>query len=324
MPEIRFVIDDAGQCRTQRAVLSAFAASLAQDISASVVWSSDVHAVRHWEDVPPESARRLDLRLQALEPAAGRVTVFLPGHTIPAAIAPWHASGEALSTSRFTTVADLDIFVADNDAAELRAFHAFIDSHADYEAISRYDGFTSGELPDWLSRGGLVSALSFTQRPWYSALASSRVEWLRWVRMALEQGVLTMAMVEEDLRQGRVRPSLLEDVSRPLDDIALPDLTLDALFVVPECRPSDKQKSLLHSAELQKRTLDFVQRNSKRKSQKQWQRHGIWGRLRRVPKGLAKRLLKFCRRCVHKAYAGYAMSLRPLVKRLSQRNGTAK
>lgn len=322
MPELRFLIDDEGQCRTQRAVLSVFAAALTQGHDAKVSWSSKLQVIRYWEDVPTESARRLDLRLQALEPAAGWVTVFLPGHIVPGDLGAWGISGQALATNRFTTVADLDVFVADNGAADLCQFYEHAGSHPDYEAIGRYDQFTSDELPDWLTRGGLVSALSFTQRPWYSGKAGVREQWLGWVQKALEQGALTLAMVEEDVRQGKARPSLIAEVKALLNGVEvreLPDLTLDSLFVFPECRLSATQFQLLNSEDLQRRTLEFAGRNMKRKAFKQ-KKFGARDSLRRGVKRLRRLLLL----CLQAAYTGYAATLRPLVKSLRERNGISK
>lgn len=320
MTQLRFLLDDAGQSQTQKAVLSAFASDLEERTKGEIVWSSQLPETRRWEDVPAESSRRLGLRLLALEPAPSLLTVFLPGHIVPGAIAPSLQGDGKLAAGRFSTVADLDLFVVDNAGSEAQLYHDFVLAHPDYEAVSSYATFRAGELPGWLVSGGLASAIKLTERPWYSAFAPARAAWLGWVRKALEQNRLTLAMAEDDVRNGLVRPSLLEEV-RSLSDSAaipaIPDLTLDALFAAPECRLTAAQHKLLHSPELQTRTLKYAHRlaaHKRAKQQKEWhQKYPV--------RGYLKKAFRFGYRV---AYAAYAASLRPLVKRLRQKGGIAK
>lgn len=324
MTQLRFLLDDAGQSQTQKAVLSAFASDLEERTKGEIVWSSQLPETRRWEDVPAESSRRLGLRLVALAPAPGRLTVFLPGHIIPGEVAPpLHGDGK-LAASRFSTVADLDLFVMGNAGNEAQLYHDFVLAHPDYEAVSSYATFGAGALPGWLTSGGLTSAIKLTERPWYSAFAPARSAWLGWVRKALEQDCLTLAMVEDDVRNGLVRPSLLEEIRNLSDSAAIPatpDLTLDALFVAPERRLTVAQQLVLHSPELQARTLLYAKWKANHKlakQQKEWhQKHPVRGYIKKA----LKKGLKFG---YHIAYAAYAASLRPLVKRLRQKGGIAK
>ncbi|WP_018411134.1 hypothetical protein [Methyloversatilis thermotolerans] len=328
MLEIRFLIDDVGQCGTQRAVLSAFANALMNDCGVTVVRSSELSLQQFgWDDVPPESSRRLALRALALAPSPDRLTVFLPGHVIPGPIAPGNAPDRPLAAAQFTTVADLDIFVMDNRAADAHRFREFVNSHADYETVSRYDAFDSCALPDWLIEGGLTSALNLSQRPWYSGYAPTRTQWLHWVAEAIDQGLITPAMVEDDVRKGLARPSLLHDIRRLPTDAGVsdrPDMTLDSLFVFPECRLSDTQYQMLLSEALQERTVAFAGRNAKRKAVKLKMHKWTWERLRHAPQGVKWKLIKLGHRFLHAAYTRYSASLRPMAKRLSQRNESSK
>lgn len=314
MTLLRFLLDDATPCRTQQAVLSVFADDLEERALGKVVRASQLQDMRQWTDVPTESSRRLVLRLQALQPASDQLTVFLPGHIVPGAIelaSPW---GATLATREFSTVADLDLFAVDNTGSEVQRFQELVAARPDYEAVSRYADFTSTDLPSWLVSGGLTSALQLTQRPWYCAFAPTRLQWLGWVRRALERGLLDLSMVEEDVRTGLVRPSLLADVkavAQGTDAPTLPDLTLDALFMAPERRLTDIQHRLLHSAELQKRTVQYARRNATSKLAKLGLLRYLWHYLRRLP-GLG----------FHAAYFVYSMTLRPAVRRIRQQPDT--
>ncbi|MBR0566019.1 hypothetical protein J5J83_07820 [Azoarcus sp. L1K30] len=320
MTRVRFILDDATQCNTQRAVLSAFAADLEKRAQGEIVRSSQLTEWRTWDDVPAESSRRLALRLLALESAPDLVTVFLPGHIVPGEIALLASGTEALAAYGFTTVADLDLFVVDNAHAQVRQFQDFVSSGADYEAISRYEGFSAGSLPMQIGADGLTSALLFTQRPWYSAFSPARIRWLGWVKQAMAMGVLDAGMVDDDIRAGLVRPSLQCDVNALLEGgVApqMPDLTLDSLFVVPEQRLTAEQYLLLHSDELQRRTVRYSK--LKKGSGKVAKSRTLKSRL----KGF-RRPLRFLRRLpslgFRAAYVLYSMTARPAVKRLRERS----
>lgn len=326
MTRLRFFIDDAPACLTQRAVLADFAATLGSahagqgDHRVEVLWTSALRDLPFWPDVPPESSRRLAVRLAALAPLADTVTVFLPAHTLPQPVdlppAESRRPPQALASDGARAVADLDLFVVDNASPEAEALKAHLQAQPGYEAASRYEAFTPDPLPAWLLAGGLVSARLFTRRPWFSAYAPQRGPWLQAVSRALATGCLTPAMVADDVRHTRVRPSLLEEVAalrgEPLP-AGGPDLTLDVLFLPPECRLPSAQRELLRSSELQRRTLAYARRNSARKGGR---RPGLAGWLRRLSRPLrplreAGRL--GWRLTLRLLQVLYAASLRPLV-----------
>lgn len=314
MTRLRFLFDDAPQCKTQRAVLSVFAADLEESAQAEILLSSRMTELRHWSDVPLESSNRLALLLQALQPAPNLWTVFLPGHIVPGSIASASHWDGALATRQFTTVADLDLFAVDNTHPDCLQLHDFSAAHPDYEAISRYASLSATDIPTWLACGGLTSVRQLTHRPWYSAFAPTRLQWLGWVKKAMELGLLNLAMVEEDVRTGQVRTSLLAEVKAVMqgtDAPALPDLTLDTLFMAPERRLTNQQIRLMQSAELQKRTVKFIKQKSARKRTKQGLLKYLWGSFRRLP-----------RRSVQAAYYLYSITVRPAVQRLRQQSGS--
>jgi hypothetical protein len=312
---VRFLLDDATPCRTQQAVLSVFATDLEERMRGTVIRASQLTGMRQWADVPTESSRRLGLRLLALQPAPDHLTIFLPGHIVPGTIDMGSRWGSALAAREFSTVADLDLFAVDNAGSEVLQFHESVVAHPDYESVSRYAGFTSVALPGWLVSGGLTSALQLTQRPWYCAHAPTRLQWLGWVKRAVERGFLDLSMVEEDVRTRIARPSLLAEVKAVMlgtDVPALPDLTLDAIFMAPERRLTEIQRRLLHSVELQKRTIQFARRNATKKLSKQ-------GLLKYLQRSLRRRLPRLG---FHAAYFVYSMTLRPAVKRIRQQLNT--
>lgn len=323
MTGVRFVIDDASQCSTQRAVLSAFAAELERCARGEIVRSSQLASLPTWDDAPAESSRRLGMRLLALKAAPGLMTVFLPGHVVPGEIDSVGPFNGALAARGLAAVADLDMFVVDNAHPELLIFQDFLSTHVDYESISRYERFSVVDLPIWLQSGGLSSTPQLHLRPWYSAFSPARMRWLEWVKLAMDQGLLDLDMVDEDIRSGLARPSLRHDfkaLEQGAMSPALFDTTLDSLFVPPERRLTEEQYLLLHSDELQNRTVKFSRLT---KASGKVAKSG-------EPKARFKSLeqpLRFFRWLprlgLRSAYTLYAVTVRSVVKKLRGR-GRAK
>ncbi len=323
MTQLRFLIDDFGQCRTQRAVLSAFAGSLPPHCL--VTWSSSLPAPQGWDDAPAESRQRLAARLAAMEPAADRVTVFLPGHVVPGEVHGFDPAAPRQELPGTTTAAELDLFVVDNGNPLLQAWQQERADRPDYESCSGRNVAAFTAVPSSLCAGGLASALLLTQRPWYTVDATTRKAWLAWVGRALQQQLLTLGDVEADVREGLVRPSLLADaraLAQGVESPAFPDATLDALFTCPERRLSDAQHRLLHSQELQERTL----RHAKVKAARKAAAVKAAGRPARTSPGWRlllrpARLARFVvQHGLHYAYQVYAATLRPLIRRSGQRS----
>lgn len=314
MTRLRLLIDDAAACLTQRAVLATYAASLAGRPEIELILTSAWSEAPRWPDVPLQASCRLAAIVAAFVSRPGTCTVFLPAHTIPAAIGTPAGLQHTLASDGALAVADLDLFIVDNESPQVAAFQAHLHASSDYEAISRYDDFSAGVLPGWLTSGGLASARRYTDRPWYSIHAPSRTRWLEWVGQALDRGDLTLAMVATDVAQGNVRPSLLQEVkalrATPLP-VEEPDLTLDTLFVVPPCQLTPGQIARLHSPALQQRMLDFAHRNSGRKAAKPRKLARASGARALVLK-LLRPAWRLGWRLLH---AVYAVSLRPAVRR---------
>ena len=319
MTELRFLIDDVGQSRSQRAVLASFARSL--PAPAEVAWSSALAQPRRWDDAPAESARRLGLRLQALAPAPGRRTVFIPGHVVPGAVQAFTAEVPATDLPASTTVAALDLFVADNAHPLAAEYAAHCAAHPDYESCSGHPGAGFTCLPVWLTAGGLSSALLLTQRPWYAARVGSSRQWLEWLARAMQQGLLTLADVAADIREGLVRPSLLAEAQALAAGSAptsAADTTLDAIFVCPERRVPDAQYAMLHSAALQERMLLHAKLKGARKAQ------AARGGRSASPLRTAYRTLRSAAKRVYSLgfrglYLCYSVTLRPLIRRSPDR-----
>ena len=323
MINIRFLIDDADQPRTQQAALLALAGVLEERTFGKVIRSSNGPELREWDDVSPESSRRLALRLMAFEPAHDLLTVFLPGHLIPGPINSVFQQSAAVAAQRFTTIADLDLFTVNNAHRETYLFHDFVSSNQDYESVSRYDRFKVTTLPDELISGGLFSALQLTNRPWYSAFAPARLQWLTWVKQAIDQGLLDFSEVEKDVQDGLVRPSLLSDVKALLNDVCnppLPDLTLDSIFASPERRLVKSQYQLLYSEELQNRTIEYAKRNGHAELPK-LPKLRMLSKLKYHFSRLPRRLSKLGYQLTYRVYS---VSVRPVVVWIRQKSGTTR
>jgi hypothetical protein len=97
--------------------------------------------------------------------------------------------------------------------------------------------------PDWNSleayKEGQTALLHFTDmstQPWVSHLNPLGYLWVRSLRQAVRDGAIPRALVEDEVRLGHVRPSLLYQLDHEIDDaILLPKVALaaDAGFTPP-------------------------------------------------------------------------------------------
>lgn len=97
--------------------------------------------------------------------------------------------------------------------------------------------------PDWNSleayREGQTALLHYTDmntQPWVSHLNPLGYLWVRTLRQAVRDGAIPRAFVEDEVRRGHVRPSLLYQFDHEIDDaILLPKAALaaDAHFTPP-------------------------------------------------------------------------------------------
>lgn len=96
---------------------------------------------------------------------------------------------------------------------------------------------------------GLLHYTDMPTQPWVSIDNPHGSLWMRDLRRAVEQGFISRAYVEEHVRQGYVRPSLLHQLDHGLDDPRqLPQeiRRLDAKFVAPYKLSGDSRpRSLL-------------------------------------------------------------------------------
>ncbi len=97
--------------------------------------------------------------------------------------------------------------------------------------------------PDWNAlesyKAGRTALLHYTDmntQPWVSHLNPLGYLWVRTLRQALNDGVISKEFVENEVRKGHVRPSLLYQIHHEIDDpILLPRAVLaaDARFFPP-------------------------------------------------------------------------------------------
>lgn len=315
MEKLRILIDDEGQCRTQRAVLGAFAASLRE---AEIAWSSQLPAVGGWADAPPASARRLRTLVAALSPMPGRYTLHVPGYVVPGMTLVLTPEVAGAPVPEWTNVIDLDLFLADNGSPAAAHFAHHARLNPDYQSCSAFAAAGLATVPPWIAASGLASPVQFTSRPWYAARVPARAQWLAWVGKALQEGRLSLQDVEADVQEGLARPSLLQDATAltagEMPD-AIPDVTLDGLFTCPEMRVSDAQHAMLHSRALQARTLRYHRMEASRKHAE-----AAGYRVQPPPSGplasrTARNVRTLARNAMKRAYRLYSVSLRPLLRR---------
>ena len=269
MIKYRFIIDDLNISKTQNAVLSVFVDELKDQNAGEVIRSSELPKLKSWNDVPLESSLRLSLRIEAMKPIADTSTVFLPAHLIPGRINNCNELKCVLGSKDFFSVSELDLFVVNNNNSEFLAYDKFVQDNPSYEDLSCYSDFSCDSLPEWLIEGGLESALLLSDRPWYNANAPACSKWLIYLKKAIDNNYLTLAMIEEDIIKKRIRPSLLRDVEMLLNETKSDchfHTFLDSLFIYPELCLTEKQKNMLSSNKLQHRILEYRKRNKKNKS----------------------------------------------------------
>lgn len=303
MQKVRFVIDDADQPRTQKAVLQLFASELL-GCGVEVFWTSSLSTLSFWSDVPQDVSRKLAVRIFSLNSAKAQTTVFLPGHIVPASISNFSPIIASVALDRHAPVRDWDVFVVNHQSQEVQGYLS-LSSLSDYEALSSYDTFETEELPDWLITSELKSCVKLTDRPWYSAYSPQRLQWLGWVKRALDSNQLTEKMIKDDIAEELVRPSLLEDVALLLSSQLThmpPDTILDSLFTFPEHQLSQSQLQLLSGYELQKRAKQFVVEKKKHK----WSSVKTVKRIVRVGMNIGRHLVT----------TFYRLSLRPFFRLL--------
>src|SRR5690606_37571885 len=156
-----------------------------------------------------------------------------------------------------------------------------------------------------------------TERPWYSASSPMRTRWTRLVQELIEANKIDLSAIEEDVAEGLVRPSVLDDLrflrKNGFLAVALPGTT-DSMFVFPECRLTDSEYRLLGSKELQSRIESYAKRRkAKKKKPKEPRKPKSRATLRELGMGAYKRTRKLIKRAPHVLYHALAVALRQVV-----------
>ncbi len=263
----RFVIDDDTECKTQRAVLLAFANALSERRVGDVLLSSNIVNDYLLVGAPINGSVRLSHRLACLTPSVERQrTVFFPAHIVPKKELGFWSSPPLLSDRRVVPmISCLDMFEVDNSSEELLEFSRFMKVESAYDSVSSYNRFSSASISVSPLNVFAASAIKCRMRPWYFRGVALENDWFYWCKMAIDTGCLGMADLKEDVRAGRIRPSLHADVAslssrmRVLLENGDP---ADELFVFPERRVSIAQRQLLISGQIS----SPFKKNKKRKS----------------------------------------------------------
>jgi len=163
-----------------------------------------------------------------------------------------------------TCLSNLDLFIVNNGALELKS----IKDHSDYDSLSGFCTLSNEALPKWISADKIQTCLKLTDRPWYSIFSPARKQWINLVKDLILNKKLTIETIKQDISDGSIRPSLLADIESALENRPLPPPffnNIDSVFVYQEMRVSDIQYKLLHSKELQQRTIINERKNRKGK-----------------------------------------------------------
>lgn len=344
MSDFRLIFDDTGQSETQKNLLREFANTLSDKLACEVLWSSNLENDNVHQELSVESARRLNVRLLALQFLPGIQTIFFPGHFYPVSELLPEAISASLAANRFAGIPSLDFFIVNNGANEIRDFNLFMQESPDYEKICNYAGLSVEMLPAWAGNSHGISCIRLSDRPWYSASCEIRQGWIEKINNLLTRNVISLDVIVDDINNGLIRPSVLDELAYLKEEKALPNpavYTLDDLFIYPEIRLVESQYNLLHSKELQNRIENFSRKRvnkkmkfskSKEKSKSKipglhrlpspgviatWLMNILSSNYARIKKILFKQI-KSLRRAIRKfpyyLYKLYAISLRPVVK----------
>lgn len=125
-----------------------------------------------------------------------------------------------------------------------------------YGNLAEFNNLDSQPLPqEWCPvrfgenpSASLIDCRAMGERPWYCAFAPSGRRWATQLRIALEQGCLSLNDLGEDVAGGLVRPSLLWQIERGIDNpFELPAAVVEAdkTFILPEFAVSPEQRQMV-------------------------------------------------------------------------------
>ena len=96
----------------------------------------------------------------------------------------------------------------------------------------------------------VIDSQSIADRPWYSCFAPSGIVWFAQLQAAIAEKYLSVNSIRQDVAAGLVRPSLLVQIERGINNsFQLPKqlIGLDAQFTPPELAVSAEQLKLIES-----------------------------------------------------------------------------
>jgi hypothetical protein len=291
-PVLSVFIDDAQLPRTQARLLEALVRRSSMPVE--VCWTSSLRLPGwgRW-GVEAEIARRLAARGAILQGVGrGERSIYLDGKLLlNGDLAELH---EASAHCRVLAdcsrrLGQWQFFVVNNrrspDKEEREWLQGFWE--LDYQQVSECN-FGATDLPQgWIPRAindsrcsKVVSLERVEERPWHSAYAPAGRTWCRLLLALLDENLLVRSELEQESSRGLVRPSLLYQVERGIEDpLRLPTgiRELDLTYVCPEFAVTPAQHRMLseHRFAIPKRPKKAVKRSKLR---------AAWGVLSRIPR----------------------------------------
>lgn len=248
---IRYVLEDLDESFCQRAVVSNFRDELIGR-GYVVVLASELDAGLI-SNVTDRVAKRLLARCTALEYSERfDFSVFVPGYLIPLRLSHQkfddYFQGGDISSEAFYSVGSLDFFIARNRSQGLLDFNKLISNkYLDYDLVSSYRGLQC----DFYFYSGIKDGrdINLARQPWNSSTSGSFANWGGCLLSLLESGKLTKEMVELDVSNGSVRPSLLADLEALSNSegcqYSYREYPIDGIFDIKDVRVSKERLTLL-------------------------------------------------------------------------------
>lgn len=249
-----------------------------------VYWASEMSptALPHW--ATSSSGKKLAFKLAAIQsPEDDAFTAYLDGAAIVSGdleiLRNSHADSPFVCLEESQSILDCDCFLVNHNALKRvdgrYSQASFCDS---YDASSNY--MPAGRrnfVPDWrpdlneekTSTNWMVIR-NIEKRPWFNVVGIGATIWKDQMFEALSSGELTVSQIEQDYKDGAIRPSVFTQL-RASGSVGMLSATLfdiDSEFV-PQLRARDaQQRRLLGSEELENRFREYYRRSRLKKFKK--------------------------------------------------------
>ena len=260
----RILIDDLKLGQTHRCVLRyALGQNFQREFEVIFASSINLNFPSSWQ-VKTEVALSLAAKLWIFEnPIPQGKTLYLDGNNILQGNISELFEQEGLSflqAARREPLSKLQFFLVNHAARDSQQLTQRLIRLAEqeYGKLANVDDLDisllpSGWSPLFFSGETVVKVIdcqSIGDRPWYSCFAPSGTVWFAQVKAAITEGYLSVDNICQDVATGLVRPSLIVQIDKGIDNpFQLPKqlIELDDKFTYPELAVSAKQLKSIES-----------------------------------------------------------------------------